>query len=126
MIMLYMRIDQVMLGQMVDDKAVGIYSAAVRLAEIWNFIPMIIAASVFPALVRSRELGEGGHRQRIQQFYDLNAVLAYMISFPVALMAPLLIAGLYGNAYQGAEIILGIYIWSSIFVFLGVARGSIW
>ncbi len=124
MIMLYMRIDQVMLGQMVDDKAVGIYSAAVRLAEIWNFIPMIIAASVFPALVRSRELGEGGHRQRIQQFYDLNAVLAYIISFPVALMAPLLIAGLYGNAYQGAEIILGIYIWSSIFVFLGVARGQ--
>ena len=124
MIMLYMRIDQVMLGQMVGDKAVGIYSAAVRLAEIWNFIPMIIAASVFPALVKSKELGEGGYRRRIQKFYDLNAILAYLVSFPMALMAPLLIAGLYGNAYQGAEIILGIYIWSSIFVFLGVARGQ--
>jgi O-antigen/teichoic acid export membrane protein len=39
-------------------------------------------------------------------------------------MAPYIIAGLYGDAYKGAETILAIHIWSSIFVFLGVARGK--
>jgi polysaccharide transporter, PST family len=124
MIMLYMKIDQVMLGQMVDDEAVGIYSAAVSIAEMWNFIPMIIAASVFPALVRSKELGERGYRERIQKYYDFNACLAYILCLPMTLMAPLMIAILYGNAYKGAETILAIYIWSSIAVFLGVARGQ--
>ncbi len=34
-IMIYMRIDQIMLGEMVGNQAVGIYSAATRISEIW-------------------------------------------------------------------------------------------
>jgi PST family polysaccharide transporter len=49
--MLYMRIDQIMLGQMVGNETVGIYSAAVRITEVWYFIPMAIVASVFPSII---------------------------------------------------------------------------
>ena len=48
-VVVYMKIDQIMLGQMVGDEAVGIYSAAVRVSEVWYFIPTTIVASVFPA-----------------------------------------------------------------------------
>ena len=51
-IMVYMRIDQIMLGQMLGSEAVGIYSAAVRISEVWYFIPMAIAASVFPSVIK--------------------------------------------------------------------------
>ena len=54
-IMAYMKMGQIMLGNMVGAKELGIYSAAVRLTELWYFIPVAIASSVFPALVRSLE-----------------------------------------------------------------------
>lgn len=124
MIMLYMRIDQVMLGQMAGDKAVGIFSAAVRLSEIWYFIPIIIASSVFPAIVRSRDQGEEVYLKRMQHFFDINAVLAYGLAVPTSLLAPAIISLLYGNSFAGATLIFSIHIWTCLFVFSGVARGQ--
>lgn len=51
----YMKIDQIMLGQMVNDEAVGIYSAAVKISEVWYFIPVAIVASVFPSLLETKK-----------------------------------------------------------------------
>ena len=43
MVTIYLRIDQVMLGSMIQDKSqVGIYSAAARIAEMWVFVPNAI------------------------------------------------------------------------------------
>jgi len=49
-IMIYMRIDQVMIGQMLGDREVGLFAAAVRLSEVWYFIP---APSSLPCSRRS-------------------------------------------------------------------------
>ncbi|HEX5063151.1 MAG TPA: flippase, partial [Kofleriaceae bacterium] len=43
--MVYLRIDQVMLGQMLGDEEVGVYSVAVRLAEIVMMASMVIYSS---------------------------------------------------------------------------------
>lgn len=51
----YMKIDQIMIGQIIGDEEVGIYSAAVRVSEIWYFIPMVITASVFPAIIEAKK-----------------------------------------------------------------------
>ena len=81
-IAVYMKIDQIMLGEMIGKKAVGTYAAAVRLSEIWYFIPMAIASSVFPSIVKSKQLDEQIYKKRMQKFYDLNAILAYGLSVP--------------------------------------------
>jgi polysaccharide transporter, PST family len=122
MIMVYMRIDQVMLGQMADDQAVGIYSAAVRLSEVGYFVPMIVASSVFPSLVHSKQLPEQEYLRRVQKYFDLNVLLAYALAIPTSILSPIIISFLYGKAYQGAEIMFSILIWASLFVFMGVAR----
>jgi O-antigen/teichoic acid export membrane protein len=124
MIMLYMRIDQVMIGTMIGDEEVGIFSAAVRVSEVWYFIPIVIASSVFPSLVKSKQLGEKIYLQRIQKYYDLNALIAYSLSIPLFFLSPFIIKLLYGELYKGAGIILSIHIWASLFVFLGVARSQ--
>jgi len=122
-IMVYLKIGQVMLGNMVDEKTLGIYSAAVRLTELWFFIPMAIASSVFPALVRSHEKdGDEVYRKRMQLFYDVMAGIAYMIVIPLALLAPLLVKIVFGPAYAEAAPMLRIQALSLLFVFLGVAR----
>jgi O-antigen/teichoic acid export membrane protein len=51
----YMKIDQVMLKEMLDTKAVGIYAAAVKLCEAWYFVPTVVTASVFPAIISSKK-----------------------------------------------------------------------
>ncbi|VAW28452.1 Membrane protein involved in the export of O-antigen, teichoic acid lipoteichoic acids, partial [hydrothermal vent metagenome] len=81
-IAVYMKIDQIMLGEMIGKKAVGTYAAAVRLSEIWYFIPMAIASSVFPSIVKSKQLDAKIYKKRMQKFYDLNATLAYGLSIP--------------------------------------------
>ena len=44
---LYLRIDQVMLGQMTTSGEVGVYAAAAQISEVWYFVPTIIVASAF-------------------------------------------------------------------------------
>ena len=123
-VMFYLRIDAVMLRAMVGDAAVGIYAAAVRFTEIWYFLPVALASSLLPAILRARERGAAAYAARLQSYYDLNAGLAYGLSVPVALLAPWLIRLAYGAAYAAAAPVLAVHIWSSVFVFLGVARGQ--
>jgi PST family polysaccharide transporter len=123
-IMVYMKIDEVMLRQLVGPAAVGIYSAAVKLSEVWYFLPTALASSVLPALLRARQAEGAEYALRQQQYYDLSAALAYGLSIPIALVSPWLVRLAYGEQFAGAGPILAVHIWSSIFVFLGVARGQ--
>jgi O-antigen/teichoic acid export membrane protein len=122
-VMIYLRIDAIMLRAMVGDVAVGVYSAAIRFTEIWYFLPMALGSSLLPALLRARERGSEAYAVRMQAYYDLSAGLAYVLSVPIALAAPWLIRLAYGPAFAGAAPVLALHIWSSVFVFLGVARG---
>ena len=71
---IYVRIDKIMLAWMVGDKEVGVYSAAVYVTELWYFVPIVIASSVFPAIVLSRHTqSESVYQKRIQFFYDVMA-----------------------------------------------------
>jgi len=54
-IMIYMRIDQVMIKNMLGNWAVGQYAAAVRLSEVWYFIPIVVCNSLFPAIVKAKK-----------------------------------------------------------------------
>lgn len=126
MIVIYIKLDQVMLGQIIDDndKSVGIYSVAAKLSEIWYFIPMILGSSLFPSLIKSKELGEETYLNRFQSYFDLNAGIAILISLPASLLAPFLFGFLFPDKYHGADLMFSIHIWAAVFVFLGVARNN--
>lgn len=123
-IMIYMRIDQVMLGEISGNEEVGIYSAAVRLAEIWYFIPMIVVSSVYPSIVAAREMNEELFYNRLQKLYNLMAFLAYAVALPVSFFSKWIVKILFGAAYSKAAAMLAILIWAGLFVNLGVARSS--
>jgi len=122
-IIIYMQIDQVMLGQMVGDEAVGLYSAAIRLSEVWYFIPTAIVSSVFPAIVEAKASDSSVYAERIMKLFRLLVCIAYFIAIPLTFLAPFLVPALYGQGYLAAVPILAIHIWASLFVFLGVGQG---
>ena len=124
MIMIYMRIDQVMIGNMVGNAEVGIYSAAVRLAEAWYFIPMTVVGSVFPSIVEAKAISEELFYGRLQKLYNLMALMGYAVALPVTFMGGWLVTLLFGAAYARAGPMLSVLIWAGIFTNLGVARSS--
>ncbi|MCX5871010.1 MAG: flippase [Deltaproteobacteria bacterium] len=123
-IMVYMRIDQIMLGQMLGDEAVGIYSAAARISEVWYFIPMAIVASVFPSIIEAKKQSEILYYQRLQQLYDLMVFLALAVAIPITFLSDWLITLIFGSSYSEAGRVLAIHVWTGVFVFLGVASSK--
>jgi O-antigen/teichoic acid export membrane protein len=123
-IAIYMKIDQLMIGYMIGSKDVGIYATAVKISELWYFLPMVVASSVFPKIVESRErVSKEKHQRRMQAFYDSMAIVSYVVIIPVVLMADPIVNLLFGSDYQQSAEILSIHIWAFLFVALGVARG---
>jgi len=120
---IYLRADAVMLGAMIGDESVGIYSVAVRFSEIWYFIPGAIVSSVSPSIIQAKEVSETLYYQRMQKLFNFVSGLAYAIAIPMTFIASPLIIYVFGEEYQAAGPVLSLHIWASLFVFVGVSRG---
>jgi O-antigen/teichoic acid export membrane protein len=123
-ISIYMKIDQVMLKEMLDTKAVGVYAAAVKLCEAWYIIPGIAVASLFPAVIEARKKSETLYDERVQNLYDLMVWASVAVALPTTLLADWVILILYGTDFQEAADVLRIYIWAGVFVTLGIASSK--
>lgn len=123
-VMLYMRVDVVMLQQMVGEREVGIYAAATKISEIWYFLPSIIVASVSPAIIKAHSLDSGLYISRLRQLYFIMAWLAIGISLPLSLLSGTIVSILFGSEFAEAAPVFAIHLWASIAVFLGVASGQ--
>ena len=120
----YMKIDQVMIKEMLGAKEVGLYAAAVKLSEAWYFLPLAITSSLFPAIINAKLYQKEDYFQRLQKLYDLMVWIAVAIALPTAILSPWIVEFLYGNEYLESSSVLNIHIWSGIFVFLGVASSK--
>ncbi len=124
MIVVYMKIDQIMLKNMLDATQVGIYAVAVRLSEVWYFIPVLITQSIFPAVINAKKGNSLVYQQRMQQLYDLMTFLSLGIAIIVTVCSSLIMNTLFGQAYLGSDKVLAIHIWAGVLVFFGTARGK--
>jgi PST family polysaccharide transporter len=120
---IYMRIDQVMLGEMIGGNAVGLYSAAVKLSEIWYFIPAALVSSAAPAIIQIKTENEALYYLRLQKLFNIMTALSLSIAIPMTFLSTRLVTLLFGSAYSTAGQVLAIHIWAAVFVFLGLAQG---
>jgi O-antigen/teichoic acid export membrane protein len=123
-IMIYMRIDQVMIGQFLGAAEVGIFSAAVRISEIWYFIPIAIMSSLFPGIVAHREAGSADLHQRLQRLFAVMVWASILVAVVMSLSSDVIVRVLYGAKYTRAGGVLAIHAWALVFVSLGAASGS--
>lgn len=113
-VMISVRVDQVLIGQMLNDKQVGIYSAAARISEVWYFIPFAITSSFLPLLVESKKISEALYYDRLQRFCNVQAVIGIAFGLFITISAGPLTRLLYGPAYMGSAGVLRILIWGGI------------
>ncbi len=121
---IYMKIDLVLVRQILNDYEAGIYAVATNISGLWYFIPTGIAITLFPVIIKSKTTDEGLYYRRMQALFDLMAILSIIISLAVTLLAPYVINLLYGSAYSPAVIVLMIYAWGAVPIFLACASSN--
>jgi O-antigen/teichoic acid export membrane protein len=124
LIMIYMRVDQIMISIMRGDEELGLYSAAVKIAELFYFIPMAIASSTLPSIVEARKISENLFYKRLQKLYVAMVAIGYTTAIPISIVSGWLMIKLYGNDFSRSGGMLSILVWAGIFVNIGIARSS--
>lgn len=122
-VMVYLRIDVVMLESYLGTTAVGNYAVATRVAEVWYFIPGVIVASVFPSLMDARNTDQRLYSTRLVRLLSVLFWISVGIALTTSIASQWIMTNLFGPKYLSAGSILSIITWSSVFVFVGVASG---
>ncbi len=123
-IMGYMRVDQLIIGNLLGIEKAGIYAAAIKISELWYFIPMIIQPTLFPFIMKAKEENDDVYYKTLYKSYSVFTIIAYTVCISVTLLSPWIIGVCFGKAYSEASGILSITVWSGLFVSLGLARNS--
>lgn len=124
MVSLYLKIDQIMIRKILDTTAVGNYSAALKVNELFYFVPVIVSATLFPDIVREREKSMHRYTQKLTNLYTILVRVGVVISFLLSLLSQQIISILYSDQFSDAAGVLQLYSWSLSFIFLGVASGK--
>jgi len=125
LITIYMKIDQVMIGNMLDAEQVGIYSIAVKLSEFWLFIPTIVISTFMPYFIKLREANSELYYFRLKQLYSFMFWMGIFVGLVTLLFGHDIILLLFGEDYSDAYSALVFNIWSGVAISQGLARG-IW
>ena len=124
-VLIYQRIDQVMIRNMIDDASVGYFSIAGKFTELILFLPIVMSQTVAPLLVRTRERDEEIYRQKRQQFVDAIVWTAMLLAVLVCLGAPWLVRWAYGRQYRAASPVLQILAFKAVGTALTASSGQL-
>ncbi|MDJ0647685.1 MAG: flippase [Xenococcaceae cyanobacterium MO_188.B19] len=123
-ILFYSSIDRVMLGNMIGSSSVGIYSSAANLSGQLYFIPVIVCSSLFPTIVKSKNLSKSAYNKKLQKIYNLIGIISYSLIIVLIPLSGFLITLLYGNDYQAAIPIFSLHLFTCLFTFQGEVRSK--
>ena len=121
---LYMRIDQVLLAQFFDQRAIGIYGAAVRLSEIWYLVPLTILSTLAPITMRLKHESSADYRLMMRRLYCFSIYVGLAGAIAIQLTAGPLVAILLGQEFVESTASLKVLAWSAIPILLGVASSQ--
>lgn len=122
MVMLYMRMDVVMLDALSSEREAGIYVNAVRFSELWYFVPLAMVSSVLPALVKAFNENYELFLKKYQHLADGIFWLAVFVGFATQFLGPFVIEWLFKPEFWPSADILSIHIWGGVFATVGAAN----
>ncbi|MBY6243401.1 flippase [Methylosinus sp. Sm6] len=122
-IVVYMRIDQLMVVHLLGYEASGVYAAVVPLSTVWTVIPTTLAVSLAPFIARKKNESEAAYYDSLTLVFRVFGSFGLLSSIVTAAAAPLIVGLLFGEQYKGADQLLAIHAFGNFFVFQGVAQG---
>lgn len=107
-IIVYNKIDQVMIGDMIDKANLGIYSVAIRFTELLVFVPTIIAQTISPMLVEMHKTDAARYDECSRIFVNVTVSLCIILALMTSLLSYPIVYVTFGKAYIGAASVLSI------------------
>src|SRR5690606_4181628 len=124
-VVIFNRVDQVMIKHLIDDYAVGQYSAAVSITGIIAFIPIVLSESITPTLIARRKLKIEYYEISKQAFSNVIIWGSLILSLIVMLLSPVIIHILYGAEFTPAIEVMKIFAFKGLFVAMGAVAAQI-
>jgi len=109
---------------MIDKSAVGFFSVAARFTEVLVFLPMILAQTITPILVKARGRDVAEYKVKAQQFMNFSFWLSLAASAIVSILAYWLIRYTFGPTYLPAVAVLQVMAFKAASVALSNTAGS--
>lgn len=114
----YLKIDTIMIEQMIGIAATGQYTAVARLSELWYVIPTTLAARYYPDLLKAFNQNWDSYllilKRRSLQFFMMAVVIAVLMTLTAKWI--MLIA--YGEKFVSSATVLQIHVWAGCFIFV--------
>ncbi len=120
-----LRIDQVMIGQMIGNAQLGQFSVAIRIVEILVFLPTVVMQTISPLLVKMRRDDENLYRKRSQMVLNFTVWTCALISVCISLLSEYIVKIPFGEAYADAVLPLRILAFKTIGVALNVVAAQL-
>ena len=124
MIVLYMRIDQIMIKEMLEFSELGKYAVSVRVSESWYFIPMVITSVFFPLLINAKKSGGVEYKLQLERMFFVVLWIAVFAAIFVSYFSEEIIFNLFGKEFNGSQDVLIIQAFVGIFVSMGYVNGK--
>lgn len=125
-VVIYQRIDQVMIGNMIDKESVGQFSVAARFVEVLIFVPTIIAQTITPVLVKLwNQSDKNLYKQRVQLFMNVTIWGCLLLVLFVFIFSDKLIIYTFGREYIPAITLLQVMVFKTFGIALAATSGQI-
>jgi PST family polysaccharide transporter len=122
-IIIYMRIDQLIIKKYLGTYELGVYAATIQLATAWQFFPIAISGVLAPYLASLKINSEEEYRSSIRKIFSAFSLMGWIISIFVCLTSSIIVELLYGAKYESGINVIRIYAFTNLFICLGVAQG---
>lgn len=125
MVTIYGEMDKIMLGEMLSEMAVGLYTAATKVSTMWSFVLTALINSSRPVIIASRNKNHERYIKQNKRLYAAIIWIGIAAGLGITVLGKWFIYFMYGNDFMPATSSLQISAWYTMFAMLGTARG-IW
>ncbi len=113
----FQQLDVLMLRSLDSEYSVGLYSAALRLTVPLGIVPQALITTIFPLIVRGREMGSASTMPATRLVYKILFLFSFAISFIITFKAEHIISLIFGGEYSDAYLPMTILFWSILFTY---------
>ncbi len=117
-VLIYSRVDVLMLSLMKGDAAVGYYAAAYRLTGTLGLIPSALMASLYPLMSQYHEASPEAFRKTFHQGLEILVLIAAPMAAIFSVLSEPIVGLIYGQAFAFSAPALVLLGWAAALNFL--------
>ncbi len=124
-VLIYQRIDQIMIGNMIDKASVGQFSVAGNFIAVLLLVPTIIAQTIAPVLIRVKGQDKVAYEKKAQLCINVTLWGCILLAILFSVCSLILIRYTFGVDYLAAVPVLQIMSFKTIGAALSTTSGQL-